>query len=55
MSMSTTDLSGGNAGSVVTDLALENLEGGIGRRANDLGKCPVREGEIVAHLWHRVD
>jgi hypothetical protein len=28
-------------------LALESLEGGIGRRSNDKGECPVREGEVT--------
>lgn len=46
MSITTTS-SGGNACSVVAELALESLEGGIGRRSNDKGECPVREGEVT--------
>jgi hypothetical protein len=49
MSIATTS-SGGNAGSVVAELALEDLERCIGRRTNDRRERPVRECEVVAHL-----
>jgi hypothetical protein len=49
MSIATTS-SGGNAGSVVAELALEDLERCIGRRTNDCHERPVRDGEVVAHL-----
>jgi hypothetical protein len=48
--MRTTTLSRGNAGSIIAELALENLERRIGRKINDLGERPVREGEVITHL-----
>ena len=50
----TTTTSGGNAGSVVAELALEELQRSIGRRTNDRRESPVRESEVVGHR-HRVD
>ncbi len=50
MSVSTTAASGGNASSVVAELALEDLESRDGRSTNDLGEFPMGESEVVAHL-----
>ena len=50
MSVSTTTASGGKTCSVMAELALEDLKRGVGRRPNDLGECPVRQGEVVTHL-----
>jgi hypothetical protein len=50
MAMSSTTLSGGYAGSIIAELALEDLERRIGWRTNDLGEFSVGESEVVAHL-----
>jgi hypothetical protein len=50
VAMSSTTASGGNACSVITELALEDLERRIGRKTNDLGEFPVRESDVVARL-----
>jgi hypothetical protein len=50
VAMSSTTASGGNACSVIAELALEDLERRISRQTNDLGEFPVRESEVVAHL-----
>ena len=50
MSMSTTAASGGNAGSVIAELALEDLEHHIGWSINDLGEFPMGESKVVTHL-----
>jgi hypothetical protein len=50
VAMSSTTASGGNACSVIAELACEDLERRIGRETNDLGEFPMRESEVVAHL-----
>jgi hypothetical protein len=50
MSVSTTAASGGNASSVIAELALEDLESRIVRSTSDLGEFPMGESEVVAHL-----
>jgi hypothetical protein len=51
MSITTTS-SGGNAGSVVAELALEELQQSIGGRTNDRHESTVRESEVVSHRHH---
>jgi predicted transcriptional regulator YheO len=50
VAMSSTTVSGRNAGSVITELALEDLERRVGRKTNDLGAFPARESEAVTLL-----
>jgi hypothetical protein len=50
VAMSATTASGGNAGRVIAELALEDLERRISWRTNDLGEFPVGQSEADAHL-----
>jgi hypothetical protein len=50
VAMSSTTVSGGNFGSAIAELALEDLERRIGKKTNDLRKFPMSESEDVAHF-----